>query len=102
MRFASVMKRPWFKNNRVILLLNKADQLEDVLSQHQIQDYFPDYSGDPQSESDVIQYFTTKFLAINVKKERRIVVRVIDLMDTKGVHQFLRDEVFYPADSAAA
>ena len=91
--FQSLLESVRFKKSRIILLLTKANQLGDLLRQHSIWDLWPDYDGDPFSETDVIQYFEDKFLSLNVDKDRQIVVKAINLIDTESVHQFLTNEI---------
>ena len=94
--FDSILNSRCFKQRKIVLLLTKLDRLADALKRYPIQDLWPDFVGDPQSEEDVIQFFTDKALSYNTDKERQIVVKALSLIDTEMVHQFLEDEILKP------
>ena len=98
MLFESLLKGPWFKNVRIILLLTKIDLLKDTLRYHPIQHSWPDINEDVQSERDVISFFTAKFLSYNTHTERQIEVKTMSIVDTESTHRFIKDELFKPRD----
>ena len=94
--FNSILNSRWFKQCKIVVLLTKLDRLGDLLKQHPIQDWWPDYVDNSQSETEVVQFFTEKFLSCNTNTERQIVVTALSLIDTEAVHQFLEDEILKP------
>ena len=95
--FESIFRSTWFKQiTKIVVLLTKLDHLADLLKQYPVKSWWPDYTGDPQSETEVVQFFTDKFLAYKVNKERPLVVEALSLLDTKAVFQFLEDEILKP------
>ena len=92
--FKHLLETHWFKKSRIVLLLTKVDQLQSILSYQPIQDCWPDYRGDPKSETDVIRYFTARFLSMNADRERLISVKCVNLIDEEAVHRLLEDEIF--------
>ena len=94
--FDSIANSGWFKQRNIVLSLTKLDCLVDALKRHSIQDWWPDYVGDPQSETEVVQFFTDKFLSYNTNKERKVVVKALSLIDTNTVYRFLEDEILKP------
>ena len=92
--FKSLIAPSWFRKCKIIVLLNKIDQLGEMLSRYPIQEVeWLDYDRPSQSDMDVIQFFTDKFLSCDINRDRHIVVKSINLIDTKSVHQFVKDEL---------
>ncbi|XP_034566676.1 guanine nucleotide-binding protein subunit alpha-13b [Notolabrus celidotus] len=64
--FETIVNNRVFGNVSIILFLNKTDLLEDKVKQVSIKDYFPEFSGDPRSLTDV-----QRFLVECFRKKRR-------------------------------
>ena len=57
--FKTIITYPWFQHSSVILFLNKKDLLEDKIMYSHLQDYFPEYDGEPSFLKDKIAKSTT-------------------------------------------
>ncbi|XP_041673018.1 guanine nucleotide-binding protein subunit alpha-13b [Cheilinus undulatus] len=64
--FETIVNNRVFSNVSIILFLNKTDLLEEKVKQVSIKDYFPEFSGDPRSLTDV-----QRFLVECFRKKRR-------------------------------
>ncbi|CAJ1075353.1 guanine nucleotide-binding protein subunit alpha-13b [Xyrichtys novacula] len=64
--FETIVNNRVFGNVSIILFLNKTDLLEEKVKQVSIKDYFPEFSGDPRSLTDV-----QRFLVECFRKKRR-------------------------------
>ena len=91
--FRFIIRSPWFRSCKIVVLWSKVDHLANMLSRYPIKTWWPCYDRPSQSDADVIEFFTDKFLSCNINKERHIVVKTINLIDTKGVHRFIQDEL---------
>ena len=94
--FDSIVNSRWFKDSRTHILFTKLDLLPDLLSQDPIQEWWPDYIGDPQSETDLVEFFAERFRSCNRNEKKEIAVKAINLIDTQKVHQWLEDEILKP------
>ena len=50
--FDSICNNKWFVDTSIILFLNKKDLLEDKIMYSHLQDYFPEYDGEPSFLKD--------------------------------------------------
>ena len=106
MLFGSLLKPPCFTKTAIKLLFTKVDQLDYKLSTYPIKIWWPDYSGDPHSANDVIQFFTNKFMSLNQDSKRHISVHTVNLVDIPNTWvdipntwSYIRDEVFTLKDT---
>ena len=93
MLFKSLLELPDLRNTSIDLLFTKVDQLDQKLSMQPINNWWPDYSGNPHSADDVIRYFTDKFLSLNQNSKRNISVVAINLTDTESVESYVKTAV---------
>ena len=57
--FDSIVNSKWFVNTQVMLFLNKIDIFIKKLKQSPLNNYFPEYSGDPDDAKASVKYILT-------------------------------------------
>ncbi|KAJ3325463.1 hypothetical protein HDV06_004322 [Boothiomyces sp. JEL0866] len=78
--FEQMIDHPLLKKQAFVIFFNKKDVYEKKVKKVNIIDYFPEYHGKPQSVSQGIKFFHSKFLA-NVK-ERKVTSHITCCTDT--------------------
>lgn len=84
MLFEALCNSKWFKNTPFILFLNKVDLLEEKLTRSPIQEYFPNYEGNPTLVNEVLDYFEGLLLNLN-RTLKSIYVHRTCATDTKAM-----------------
>ncbi|KAJ3256083.1 hypothetical protein HK103_005766 [Boothiomyces macroporosus] len=78
--FEQMIEHPLLKKQAFVIFFNKKDVYEKKVKKVNIVDFFPEYHGKPQSVSQGIKFFHSKFLA-NVK-ERKVTSHITCCTDT--------------------
>jgi len=98
--FESLINKEWFKhefkNEPIVLLLNKIDLFHEKLLKSPISTYFPDYEGKDSDTETAAAYFADQFRAISRTAGREVYTCYINATDTtllKGTMQSIQDLV---------
>jgi len=85
--FDEVCNSRWFSRTSLILFLNKRDLFEEKIARVDVSSIepFADFSKDPRSSVDTIEYFLSKFLALNKNHNRDIYHHVTTATDTTNI-----------------
>ncbi|CAG0921632.1 unnamed protein product [Notodromas monacha] len=85
--FSTIINHEFFRTTSVILFLNKTDLLLEKVTKKQanIQDYFPEFKGDPWSVSDVQNFQLRALLTSSRFPERRIFYHFTTAVDTENI-----------------
>ena len=94
MLFESLINSERFKDQPIILFLNKVDLFREKLQKSPIKAHFPDYHGREGDEKAATQFFANKFRAINKNVNREIHIHYTTATDTnllKATMQSVQD-----------
>lgn len=85
--FDEICNSRWFLKTAMILFLNKNDLFQEKIRRVHIASvsHFADYAGTPHSYDEGIQYFLTKFVALNKNTEKDIFHHVTCATDTTNI-----------------
>ncbi|KAK0230080.1 heterotrimeric G protein alpha subunit 4 [Armillaria fumosa] len=79
----SICRSRWFERTSIILFLNKNDLFEQKVPLSDIENYFPDFDGEPGDVRAGREYFKHRFSKLATKSERRdIYIHIITATDT--------------------
>ena len=82
--FESLCNLHQFRATSIILLFTKIDLLPRKLAISPINEYFPDFDGDPTSLEDVKAYIAMQFLTLNRQSEKKIEVYFDDIVSNSS------------------
>ncbi|KAJ3271582.1 guanine nucleotide-binding protein subunit alpha [Terramyces sp. JEL0728] len=83
--FEQMIEHPLLKKQAFVIFFNKKDVYEKKVRKVNIIDFFPEYHGKPQSVSQGIKFFHSKFLA-NVKERKKYadLFKALSELDEEG------------------
>lgn len=83
--FGSICNSRWFLDTSIVLFFTKIDCLEGKLATSPVNNYFPDFSGDPTYLEDVKDYIEMRFLSLNQDPKNKIDVYFTTLTSDTGL-----------------
>jgi len=89
--FETIVNNKAFSHISIILFLNKNDLLEEKIQKVNIGDYFPQFSGDPHSLSDVQHFLVTMFDERRVERSHAMFHHFTTAVDTRNIRLVFRD-----------
>ncbi|KAK0499364.1 heterotrimeric G protein alpha subunit 4 [Armillaria luteobubalina] len=79
----AICRSRWFEHTSIVLFLNKDDLFEHKVPHSDIENYFPDFDGEPGDVRAGREYFKHRFSELATKGGRRdIYIHVITAIDT--------------------
>lgn len=94
--FETIVNNKAFVNVSIILFLNKMDLLEEKVKNVSIKDYFPQFSGNPHSLTDVQNYLLSLFDSRRRERSKPLFHHFTTAVDTeniKFVFQAVKDTI---------
>ena len=88
--FESVINSDWFKSKQVVVFLNKIDLFEEKLMNSNIEEYHPDFVGNPRSYDDVIGFIKKKYLDCDKQADRSVFFFTTCATDTDSISKVSR------------
>lgn len=87
--FEKIINNGWFKQQKIILLLNKEDILKEKLKKTDLKVCFEDYKGGDLK--DAVDFITKKFTDTNQGERDRITVKTIQATSTDTVSRIFNE-----------
>ena len=80
--FESICNSVWFQKTSMILFLNKIDLFESKLAKSPVTNYYPEFTNDPTSFTEVSLFFRQKFVGLNRSPQKDVYVHFTNATDT--------------------
>ena len=80
--FESICNSVWFQKTSMILFLNKIDLFESKLTKSPVNNYYPEFTSDTTSFTEVSLFFRQKFVSLNRSPHKDVYVHFTNATDT--------------------